>query len=166
MINGTIMLWGNITKRPFLGELSFIIFFPKFTQIVFELGENVAMVLFIGYYCNFPLQKCFQLRWNYLGMLTIMVPLQNWKKKKICKDHKESRFLDIQDHISRILTIFGFLRTSLVRRISLDGTLVFIIWNSSSHHYIYYGHKSIKGFHLPLPTWGSSKGRYLKDCSR
>jgi len=137
---------------------------PKFTQIVFELGENVAMVLFIGYYCNFLLQKCCQLRWNYLGMLTIMIPLQNWKIKKICKDRKESRFLGIRDHLRRILMIFGFLRTSLVQRISLDGTLIFIKWNSSSHRYICYGPKSMKGFPLPLPTWGSSKGRSLKYC--
>jgi hypothetical protein len=38
-----------------------------------------------------------------------------------------------------------------VRRISLDGTLIFIKWNSSSHHYIYYGLESMKGFPLPLP---------------
>jgi hypothetical protein len=49
------------------------------------------------------------------------------------------------------LIIFGFLRTYLVKRISLDGTLIFMKWNSSSHHYIYYGPKSMKGFPLPLP---------------
>jgi hypothetical protein len=68
-----------------------------------------------------------------LGMLTIMIPLQNWIVF-FGKDHKKSRFLGIWDHQRRILTIFGFLRTSLVKRISLDGTLIFIKWNSSLTH--------------------------------
>jgi len=78
MISGTIICGVTSPKGLFWVKIpSFIKKLPKFTQFVFELGENVAMVLFIGYYCNFPLQKCRQLRWNYLGVLTIMVPLQN-----------------------------------------------------------------------------------------
>jgi hypothetical protein len=146
-----------------LGENSFFhIKIAKVHSICFELSENVAMVLFIGYHCNFPLQKCHQLRWNYLGMLIIMVPLQNWKKNKKCRDHKKSKFLGIWDHLRRTLTIFGFLKTSLVRRISLDGTIILIRWNSSSHHYIYYGPKSIKGFHLPPPHLGFLQRKILE----
>jgi len=84
MISGTVMFGITSPKGLFQVKiLSFIKKLPKFTRFVFELGENVAMVLFIGYHCNFPLQKCRQLRWNYLGMLIIMVPLQNWKKKDL-----------------------------------------------------------------------------------
>jgi hypothetical protein len=70
----------GVTSPKGLFWVKIISFIKKIAKVhpnCFELGENVAMVLFIGYYCNFPLQKCCQLRWSYLGMLTIMVPLQN-----------------------------------------------------------------------------------------
>jgi len=64
---------------------SFIKKLPKFTQMVFELGENVAMVLFIGYYCNFPLQKLLPIKVELLGDAHHHDSITKLKKKRFVK---------------------------------------------------------------------------------